>query len=723
MSFLNIILLGGIAAASIPLIIHLFHRSHFKVIQWGAMHLLEPLQRTQKSRLRIEQLLLLLIRCAIPAALALCMARPVLTGMRALLGNAKTSVVIALDNSYSMGVGASDRTSFTQARDAASQIIRDLARGSELSVVLMGGIPRPLLDEPTFNTERAIRELGKLQTGYGAAVVPASLELSLGTLGKMHEVQRELIVISDFQRISWLDTEDGERARAAHLLKNMPVPPVVTFIHAGQEERNNVSVQSLDFSRFMLGVGQPFQVRAHLKNHGVTRYPNLRVYFRVDGVEKAVSQIELGANESGQVLFTHAFDKAGSHVISVDTDAPDVLKSDNTILAAVPAWDKLPVLLVNGNPGREPLEGETDFLEIALQPYNATKGTLADLISTRVVNKDQVDANCLKDVRVAVLANVQQLHDHQVHALEEFVRNGGGLIVFPGNRLNTTWYNSRFYSDGKGLLPRQFGSIEGGPEDDAPHTGILGQHQEHPAFQIFNDPRSGDLSTGKIKLWYKLVENKGAANTNAVEFVMARLGTGDPFMVEKKYGEGSVILACTPCSPEWSNLPIRPFYLPMMQQLVTYLASKFDPPRNVHVGLPLIAALPAALDGKTMELTDPEGKKHKLTAKNQGGRALVSFDNTRIPGLYLMELPDKTLIHFVVNTARNESDLAQLPSDGIKAAAKAFNATVVGSLEEYRQLEQRRRYGREIWRPFLWVLLALIFTELLLEQRIGRSKR
>ena len=48
MSFLNIILLGGLTAASIPLIIHLLHRSRFRVVKWGAMHLLDPLQRTQR---------------------------------------------------------------------------------------------------------------------------------------------------------------------------------------------------------------------------------------------------------------------------------------------------------------------------------------------------------------------------------------------------------------------------------------------------------------------------------------------------------------------------------------------------------------------------------------------------------------------------------------------------------------------------------------------------
>ncbi|MCG3148998.1 MAG: hypothetical protein PCFJNLEI_02450 [Verrucomicrobiae bacterium] len=722
MSFLNLILLGGTAAASIPLIIHLLHRSRYKVVPWAAMHLLDPRHRTQKRRIRLENLLLLLVRCAIPLVLALLMARPVLRGMETLLGAARTSTVILLDNSYSMEVGTKNRTSFIQARDTASQIIRNLGRGSEVAVVMMGGVPGPLLDEPTFNTDRADRQLVKLQTGYGSAATPDSLELAVGTLGKMHEAHRELIVVSDFQKVSWTDGEEPERTRVANLMQQLPVKPRVTFLQIGREDKNNVSVQSLDFSRFLLGVGQKFQVRANLKNHGATAYPNLRVYFRVDGQERSASQVSLEPGEDGQVLFTHTFETAGSHVIAVEADVPDVLKADNSFFASVPVWDRLPVLLVNGNPGGGQLDGETDFLEIALRPYSAVKTTLADLITTTVITPNQLDAKQLKDQRVVVLANVPQLNAKQVTALEDFVRGGGGLLIFPGSRIKTDWYNAKFAGDGKGLFPGRLTALEGSLDDSTPHSAILVQHYDHPALTVFNDPRQGNLATATIRLWYKLAEKAGTT-TNDAPFVLARLNNGDPFLVEKKFGDGSIIASSVPCSAEWSNLPMRPFYLPLMQQLVTYLAAKFDPPRNVDIGRPLIAVLPAELTGKSLELTDPLGQKHKLTATNAAGRALVHFADTRLPGLYALDAPTNGPVHFVVNTTRAESDLTQLTAEELKTVAKPWDAKIVKSWDEYHELEQRRRFGREIWRPLLWVLLGLIFAELALAQRVGGVKQ
>ena len=79
MTFLNPALAFGALAFAIPLIIHILNRSRFKTVEWGAMHLLESVIKVNHKRFRIDQLILLLVRCAIPVLLALCLAKPVLT--------------------------------------------------------------------------------------------------------------------------------------------------------------------------------------------------------------------------------------------------------------------------------------------------------------------------------------------------------------------------------------------------------------------------------------------------------------------------------------------------------------------------------------------------------------------------------------------------------------------------------------------------------------------
>ena len=721
MNFLNIALLGGVLALAIPIIIHLFHKSRFQIVKWGAMHLLEAVLRTNQRRIKIEQIILLIIRCAIPAILALCMARPVWKGMRKLVGEARTSTVILLDNSYSMAASRAGTSNFSLAKDESSRLLNELPRGSDAQVVLMGEGGAPLLDEPTYDLARLTQALKQIEATYGTATVPAGLDFAANVFGQMHESTRNLVVMTDFQRLSFEATEDAEVGQMLDRLRKMPIPPEITFFDVGTEVKDNVAIESLDFSRLMVGVGQKLQIRANIRNFGDAPYQDLRVYFKADGKERSMSQIRLGPHEKGQVLFTHAFDTAGSHVVEVVADA-DPLKADNSFLASIPVRDKIPVLLVNGDPSAEPLKGETDFAEIALQPYSSTgRVALADLIATKVVRAENLDAAAINSSAVVLLANVRQLDGGQLRVLEDFVRNGGGLLIFPGTRVDAAWWNTKLFKDGKGLLPLAFGPLGGDLKEGAPSIGIVSQRFNHPALDLFNDPRNGTVSDAAIRMWYKLKEpNQASANAPTV---LARLTSGDPFLVEKIFGEGRVIECATPCSASWSNLPMRPFFLPLMQRMAIYLASTVFPPRNLEVSKPLVAFLPVADSGKKATLILPDGTTREAPVVKKGERGVVEYARTQEPGLYTLNAPGGATTHFVVNTSRRESDLSKLTDAEIADFAKSHKVAVVHSGAEYKQLDRTRRFGSEFWRPLLWLLLGLIFAELFLQQRFARVRR
>jgi len=721
MSFLNIALLGGILALAIPIVIHLFHKSRFQILKWGAMHLLEAVIRKNQRRIKIEQIILLLIRASIPAILALCMARPVWKGMRKLVGEARTSTVVLLDNSYSMAASRAGTSNFSLAKDEAARLLNELPRGSDAQVVLMGEGGAPLLEEPTYDLARLTSALKGLEATYGAATVPAGLDFAANVFGQMHESTRNLVVMTDFQRISFEATEDAEVGQMLDRLRKLPIPPEITFFDVGSEVKDNVVIESLDFSRLMVGVGQKIQIRANLRNFGDAPYPDLRVYFKADGKERSMAQIRLGAHEKGQVLFTHVFETAGSHVVEVVADA-DPLKADNSFLASIPVRDKIPVLLVNGDPSPEPLKGETDFAEIALQPYSSTgRVALADLIATKVVRTENLDAAAINSSAVVLLANVRQLDGAQFRALVEFVRNGGGLLIFPGSRVDASWWNTTMFQDGKGLLPLAYGPLGGDLKESAPSVGIVSQRFDHPALDLFNDPRNGTVSDAAVKMWYKLKEpTVASANAPAV---LARLTSGDPFLAEKVFGEGRVIECATPCNAAWSNLPMRPFYLPLMQRLAIYLASTVFPPRNLEVSKPLVAFLPPGAAGKKASLILPNGTTTDLPIVKKGERGVVEYARTQEPGLYTLNAPGGIATHFVVNTSRRESDLSKLTDNEIADFAKSHGVAVVHTGAEYKQLDRNRRYGSEFWRPLLWLLLGLLFAELFLQQRFARVRR
>ncbi len=718
MNFLNIALLTGLAAFSIPLIIHLFHKSRFKIVKWGAMHLLEAVLKTNRRRIQIEQWILLAIRCCIPALLALAMARPLWKGASSLLGNAKTSTVVLLDNSYSMDAARAGTTSFGIAKDETLRLINELRAGSEAHVIMMGEGGRGLLDAPSYDLSRVTQALTKSSAGFGSAKIPAALDLGAGALEKMHESARQVVVLTDFQRVSFPATEDALIGRALTRIRSLPTAPGVTFWDVGQEVKENIAIESLDFSRLMVGVGQKVQIRANLRNFGDANHADLRVTLKVDGKDKSASQAHLGPRAKAQVLFTITFDTAGSHVVEVSTE-PDVLAADNTFLASIPVRDRIPVLLVDGAPGPTPddITSETAYLQIALSPFAAGKVPLSDLIEPHVVSADAFSAKNLADSAAVVLANVRKLTPEQMRVLDDFVKNGGGLLVFPGDRTDVAWWNGAFAS----LAPVPLAGISGELKDAAQGTGVAAQRFENPALEIFNDPRNGSMTEAAIKVWFKMKSPASSGDPND-PVVLARLDTGDPFLVERAVGRGRVIACSTAADADWGNLPARPFYLPLVQRLCVHLASTVNPPRNLDVGRSLVSFLPVTAAGKKALLTGPDGTAVEMPIVKKDERGVVETAPLYQPGLYTLQPPGGQPIHYVVNADRRESDLARLADTEIAEFSKAHSVAVVHSAAEFRENEHRQRFGEELWKWVLIALLAFIFLELILQRMFARSR-
>jgi len=731
-TFLNGALAFGAAAFAIPLIIHLLNRSRFRTIPWGAMHLLEAVVRVNNRRLRIEQLILLAVRCAIPILLAFCLARLVLTGWQALPGDAPTSAVILLDNSYSMDAAGNGSPHFAQAIEHACQIVGALSRGSEVAVIQTGGGPTPLFDGPVFDPKAVTGQLRLLDGGYGASQMPESFDFGLGTLQEMANTRRDLIVISDFQQSDWLSIPDTTIERIRQQIDAMPIPPAVTLLQAGRPIEENVSVESLAFSNTALGVGQDLRVRANLRNHGSKAYQSARVLFRIDGTQHSVSQVTLEANQAAQALFTCRFETPGSHVIEVEVAVDDPLETDNRYSAAVPVLERIDVLLVDGAPSSKPLESETDFLSVALTPFTFGRVKLPDLIETQTVSAGKLTEDSISTARVVVLANVAKLNSDQVNLLAEYVRGGGSLLIFVGDKINTDWYNQSLFRGTDGFLPMRIDALDGSLEKPEHSTRIVAQHFEHPALQVFNDRGNGNLADAEIWKWYRLSRADGdesrtraeetPASGRADPLVMARLETGDPLIVERPFGDGLVVQVATACDADWSNLPMRPSYLPLMQQLMTTMASQVTPPCNIKTGEPAIAVLPGDSAGAPLSLTTPAGTRHTVRPVARGTHSLVQFGRTRRPGIYTLTGPGAKRLHFVAQTSREESDPRLLDREQMQELAADLGAELVGSSAEYVQLDKTRRHGREVWRFLLFGAMGLMFAELILQQRFTRVR-
>jgi hypothetical protein len=694
MTFLNAALLAGMAALAVPLVIHLLSRRRFTPIPWGAMFLIEQVVRQNRRRVRLEQWILLLIRCAVPVLLALVMARPVITGWRTLAGDQPASAVIILDSSYSMAAPAAAGGTAQEVADrAVRSILAGLPRGSEATLLVAGGGSRAISVTEPENFEAVSADLGP-------ANAPAAIATARRLLEDAVNRRREIILVSDFQELNWSDSPvSAASAGDEELVTDL------TFVRIDTAPTDNVLVEELALSPPTAGAGRPVRVRAAVRNAGDREHRNVPVRLLIDGVMRDETRLNLSRGATSEANFVIRFEATGTHTLEVSIDG-DGLSADNNLRMAVDVPESLHVLLVGGSVDLPFPQNSTDFLSLALDPAAASQQVeLSSLLRPEVVSAGQLTGRALADARVVILANIQELTVQQLTLLREFVRNGGGLIVFPGDRANIAFYNDQ------DLFPARLMSLRG----DSGDTRIVEPPYAHAALLPWNDPGNGRLGEASIQRWYSLQPKTSASTVVTFE-------TGEPFLIEQELGQGVVLMAATSAGSDWSDLPLRASFLPLVQQLAGYAASRSMPPRTVWAGQPLAMFIDPD-DVQDLFILTPAGARHPISATLDRERTLIRFADTAAPGYYHVFAAgreDEPLATFAVNAPREESDLARLPDAGLEGLSRSLGAAVVAGGEGYASLDRDRRFGRETWRWIWGGVLALLFTELLLQGWFGR---
>src|SRR3954468_15266886 len=149
-NFLSPLLIWGTLLGAIPIIIHLLNRRRFRVVEWAPMRHLKLTIRRNRRRIQIEELLLLLVRIALPVLLFLLLARPVLnpTGLESwLVGGGRTSQIVLIDDSLSMGYASGGPPAFHRAREIAASLIGSVRPQDRCTLVAASAPRTPVFHE------------------------------------------------------------------------------------------------------------------------------------------------------------------------------------------------------------------------------------------------------------------------------------------------------------------------------------------------------------------------------------------------------------------------------------------------------------------------------------------------------------------------------------------------------------------------------------------------
>lgn len=686
MSFLAPLLLVALAGLAVPVFLHLTERERKQVVQFPSLMFLRKIPYRSVRRRRIQHWSLLALRLLALAAIVMAFARPFLgsaTLASAADGGARELVVL-LDRSASMGYGDHDTRAKQAARDAVSSLSADdrasLVLFSTEAVVDVRSSP----DRGAWNAAVDRSRVSAGGTRFGPALRAAQTILAESKLP-----QREVVIISDFQKLGW------DRTETLHLPERTRVTPVII----ATPEPSNVSVTSVSFERSTFAGQERVVATAALVNRGLLAATNITVALEIDGraVQQQQATIEGGTSTAvsfAPVTLARALTR-GSVVLTADK-----LPADDRLNFVLRPATPVPVALVEGGTGTG---NRTSYLQQALgigrapafavdrrAPTAFTQGASAPAVV--IFNDVAIDAGMLGD-------------------LERFVNGGGGVLIVAGER--GRWPSA------PALLPGELGP----PVDRVSSRGAIlgGLEYGHPIFDVFAAPRSGDFTLARFFRYRGLTAGEGAT-------VLARFDDGSPALVERRVGTGRVVVWTSTLDTLWSDLPLQPVFLPFIHRAMAYLAQYREPAAWATVGQLARSEdftrqaggnRAGSADG-TVRVLSPSGATVEVAATTTAGSAVVALDE---PGFYEMLTGpnrDPNAPTVAVNMDPAESDLTAFePSELVTMVTAAPDAAqnAAASASTLSLEERERRQG--LWWYLLLLGLGLLGIESLVSNRIA----
>ncbi len=721
MTFLNPWLLGGVAAIGAPIIIHMMMRRRVRRIKWAAMRFLKTAVQRNERRLRIEDWLLLAVRCLLLILLALALARPAFRNAGMGMGGGARTAVIALDNSYSMGLTDGGASRFDNGKKAAGQIIDSLPAGSRVAVLFFSNVMRPAIPEPATDLNLVRRTIGEAQlTDRGTDVHPALRE-AMDILKRHAAGGGDIFLITDGQATGWRDLaamRDEVTNAGAH----------VVIVEPGPGGQPNLGVSSLAPSSPMVAVGAGARFTAQVTNYGRDEARNVTVGLSIDGEapgDQAVIE-SLPAGESRAVSLFGKMRSAGYHAVTAQLP-PDHLAADDRRTIVVRAVAEARVLLAVGDVGAEPRDGDAFFLERALAPV-APEDRDKCFIKTQTVAASDLRGAQLANFDAVALVNVPSLDAQTAANLETYVRSGGGLMIFPGEKTDAAAYNDTL-GGGVGLLPATLGDAWGDAQGQDKFRTLQGPPYTDPIVSLWQDPAAGTLTTARFYkgLALELPPPPGpfdAPNPDAGKTVtVLDYADGSPAIVERTFGRGLVIEFSSSGNAAWNDLPAHPAFVPLMQRVLGRLVTRRDEGLNIPVGSPFIYSAPADWLYKDVVVSRAGAPETATTrVELSGGQPLLRYEDTDHAGAYdvTIETEPPVKMQFAAQADPAESNLDPVPDMELKTLGPGTE--VIHWDAGSRAAPGWTENGREIWALFAALALAAACFESYLAGRFSAAK-
>ncbi|HEX5105241.1 MAG TPA: BatA domain-containing protein, partial [Pirellulaceae bacterium] len=517
---------AGAAAVSLPIIIHLLNKRKFKIVDWAAMEFLLDADKKNRRRIRLENLLLLLLRCLAVLLIALLLARPFLpTSVTAgLINAAQFERIVLLDDSLSMQARLGNLSAWDSAQkrliDLTGGLAQDQSADNSLTLFLTSRPNQPLFSAAHLSQD-SIDEINVTIERLEAGDRPANLDAALKEVesylsSQPGNVNRVVYLLTDLRRRDWKESDTAPEAPVKVLGWLSKLVQGCFVIDAGDDEDRNLTITEVrPEGTLVQGVASRFDVG--VKNHGATDARDLRVKFSAGDALPVETTIDrLGPGEETSVRFNFTFSGGEEPTEDARRQLPprqvrvelltgrqgedDRLQADSVAFFPARLVRGIPVLIIDGDPSADFGKAESFYLRRNLAP----PGPTASGVAVQIITENELEAADLGKYQVIFLCNNYRLGDktaENIERLRKWVENGGGLVIMPGDQIDEHFYSEQYYKDGAGLSPVRLTNILG-DETERTWVNLKVENANHEVFVEFAGQNNPLLDSVKVFRWW-----------------------------------------------------------------------------------------------------------------------------------------------------------------------------------------------------------------------------
>jgi hypothetical protein len=700
--------LWGLFAIALPILVHLFNQRRPRPLSFGAIEFVLRSQRQKARRLRLRQIVLLALRCLLIAAVATALARPSLKprGVQAAQATGPQATALVLDASLSMRYRVGSRTLFEKARSEALAALDRLGPDEPAAVGLCAGASGFAgggMGTPSFDRLAARRALQSAQPTFLSSDLTGCLAAAARALGESPVAGKRIIAFSDL---------------AAHSIRlDAPpplVPPPANAPPGTQGIRPNVVLvdaargNDLPNAAVLATAVRPsatlgprgYEIVATVANSGAQPVSGLQVSLKVGQNTVAKGFVDVPARGTAKKTLGAVLPPGVvSGRVELSRSEAQGLDEDDGQDFVVHVPRDVKALIVDGAPASLRSRDEAFFVEAALGPAR-TGGR----IHAQTLDADAAANVSLDGYDVILMLNVPAPPKAFAEKLRQAVARGAGIFIALGDHVDPDAYNDSLGE----LLPRPLHLIKTAAEpgaqvaeDRAARFGVV--EWTHPLFRVFGPAEREGLESART-FRYALLKPEGQAHT------LASYDDGAPALIEKRLGNGRVLLYTSTASRTWTDWPIRVSFLPVLQQSVSWLADALEQrqPTLAMVGEERTLTAPGGT--RVEKVLGPDGQP--LQFRRETAHADDAVVPLAMPGPYRalvaphgVEPREEPTLTFVAGLDPRESDLRRVDEGELKAQLGGAESAQVASTSAAAQ----GAHGTPLWSGLLLLgALALL---------------